>query len=189
MLAFLIGMALANAVPQHLNDEPELALRLTETVVRVCVPVAKGTVALESARDAGRLKLRAVATPPAFLRLAFPKMPQWYLVQGGGESIFVSRTGAGRCQVILANTPRTVRVQGTLALTLRATGFSPIVGKGPRPDPGYVDQLWAKPGGGDYLIVWVQAPRETMQHGEGDQGSVTVAAMPKAQFDALAQGR
>ena len=88
---------------------------------------------------------------------------------------------------MLANTKQTVEVRTKVAALLKAGGFQ-VVHENTIPGSD-IDMLFDSKAPDGYMLISLQAPRNVVRDGVGDQGAVHVKLMPAAMFESMISKR
>jgi hypothetical protein len=183
----LAGLTLATpAGASTVVDGPELAVRFFNTIPDVCFQTSRGHP--PTVENATSLLLEPATTVPQTVKTHFGKVTSWFRLKSQPDNVFVGigdRPNA--CHVVLANTTQTVEVQNRVMGFLKVGGFQ-IIKANSTPDSD-TDMLFVKKAPDGYMLISLQAPKNTLHGGVGDQGAVHVNLMPTALFEAMLSKR
>jgi hypothetical protein len=170
--------AAATPVPAGAN----LAASFFNAIPDVCYQVTRGY--MPTRENAGALRLEPASDVPSTVKDHFVQLTNWFRLKSDPANIFVGfgdRPNA--CHVVLANTTQTDAMQKALIAFLKSGGFE-LLQASPRSSP-YNEMLFVREVPDGYMQVSLQAPRNAIRAGEGDQGAVHVNLVPKAVFEAM----
>jgi hypothetical protein len=182
-LAACASIAGAPAVSTTLPGAPnDLAVSFFNAIPDVCYQVARGHT--PTRENAGALRLEPTSDVPATFKDHFGQLTNWFRLKSEPANIFVGlgdRPNA--CHVVLANTTQTDEMQKKLIAFLKSGGFE-LLQASPRSSP-FNEMLFVREVPDGYMQVSLQAPRNAIRDGAGDQGVVHVNLVPKAVFEAM----
>ncbi|WP_162792216.1 hypothetical protein [Novosphingobium sp. P6W] len=174
------------SLPTMASASPDLPVRFFNTIPDVCFQAARGKP--PTPENAESLGLEIASDVPATVRAHFSRVPSWFRLKSQPKEVLVGiGDSPGACHVVLADTSETVEVRTKVAYLLKAGGFQMIQ---ENTTPGSdVDMLFVSKAPDGYMLVSLQAPRQVVRHGIGDQGAVHVKLMPTAMFESMRQKR
>lgn len=181
-IAAIAALALTASAQATVIDSPELPTRFVNALPDVCFSITRGRPPMEI--GGGVPILESAPLVPETVKEHFPRITSWYRLKSQPENIFVG-TGdrPGACHLILANTTQTTAVQKAVMAVVSVTGGEVLSASAP--DAAITDMLYATPTPDGYMLVSLQAPREMLRNGEGDQGAVHVKLFSKTEFEML----
>lgn len=188
LLAMLLTVSAAGSPAAALtgSDGSDLAIRFFNAIPDICFQTARGHPPTNE--TAGDLLLEPAVDIPPTVKAHFGKVTSWFRLRSQPENVFIG-TGDGptTCHVVLANTVRTAEVQNKVIGFLQAGGFQ-LIQNSASAAP-LTDMLFVKATPDGYMLISLQAPRNTIRGGDGEQGAVHVSLMPKAMFESLLSKR
>lgn len=182
----LVGLFASVSLPAMANSTPDLPFRFFNTIPDVCFQTARGKPPTRETAES--LGLEIASDVPPTVKTHFNRVPTWFRLKAQPKEVFVGvGDSPGACHVVLADTNQTVEVRTKVSSLLKAGGFRVIQeNKTPGSD---VDMLFVSKTPDGYMLISLQAPREVVRNGVGDQGAVHVKLMPTAMFEAMLQNR
>ncbi len=181
-LAACASLAGIPASATTMSGGPDLASSFFNAIPQVCYQITRGLT--PTRENAGALRLEPMPDVPPTVKDHFGQLTSWFRLKSEPANIFVGlgdRPNA--CHVVLANTTQTDEMQKKLVAFLKSGGFE-LLRASPSSSP-YNEMLFVREVPDGYMQVSLQAPRNAIRDGEGDQGAVHVNLVPKAVFEAM----
>lgn len=181
-----MGLVASVCLPTMASASPDLAARFFNTIPDICFATARGKP--PTRENAERLGLDLASDVPSTVRVHFSRVPSWFRLKAQPKEVLVGVGDTpGACHVVLADTTQTVEVRTKVAGFLKAGGFQ-VIQENTTPGSD-VDTLFVSKAPDGYMLVSLQAPREVVRGGKGDQGAVHVKLMPTAMFETMLRKR
>ena len=182
----IMGLIVANPSQALAAETPDLATRFFNTIPDVCFQTARGKPPTHE--NAARLLLESASEIPPTVKAHFNRVPTWFRLKAQPDEGFIGvGDSPGACHVVLANTKQTVEVRTKVAALLKVGGFQ-VVHENTVPGSD-IDMLFVSKAPDGYMLISLQAPRNVVRDGIGDQGAVHVKLMPAAMFEAMISKR
>ncbi|MEV5032668.1 hypothetical protein MRBLMC3_001876 [Sphingobium sp. LMC3-1-1.1] len=182
----IVGLMVASPSQAEAADTPDLATRFFNTIPDVCFQTARGKP--PTRETAASLLLEIASEVPPTVKAHFSRVPSWFRLKAQPAEVFIGvGDSPGACHVVLANTKQTVEVRNKVAALLKAGGFQ-VVHENTIPGSD-IDMLFVSKAPDGYMLISLQAPRNVVRDGIGDQGAVHVKLMPAAMFESMIHKR
>lgn len=182
----IMGLIVASPFQAQAADTADLATRFFNTIPDVCFQTARGKP--PTRETAASLLLEIVSEVPPTVKTHFSRVPTWFRLKAQPDEVFIGvGDSPGACHVVLANTKQTVEVRTKVAALLKVGGFQ-VVHENTIPGSD-IDMLFVSKAPDGYMLISLQAPRNVVRDGIGDQGAVHVKLMPAALFEAMISKR
>lgn len=179
IVASMVLGATAPAAPVDRGD-PDLPFAFYSMIPDVCFAAVRGHT--PNAQRAAALQLDQLNTAPEAVRANYPEVSRWYRHRAKPANILVGIDNQTKaCHVVLANTMQGATVQTNVDKTLAAGGFRYL--KIAPPSAPMSDVQYASRAVDGYVLVSLQAPRATVNGGQGQQAQARVTFVKAAVFE------
>ena len=182
----IMGLIVASPLQAQAAGTADLATRFFNVIPDVCFQAARGKP--PTRETAANLLLESALEVPPTVKARFNRVPTWFRLKAQPDEVFIGvGDSPGACHVVLANTKQTVEVRTKVATLLKAGGFQ-VVHENTIPGSD-IDMLFVSKAPDGYMLISLQAPRNVVRDGVGDQGAVHVKLMPAAMFESMISKR
>lgn len=182
LLAALVGLTIcASGEAASPTEAPDLSIRFINAIPDVCFQTARGRP--PSKENADALLLEPAEDVPPTVKAHFYRVATWFRLKSAPNNIFVGVGDRNNCHLVLANSTRTREVQDKVVTILKVGGFQTLAASAPSTPLN--DMLFAKEAPDGYMLISLQAPRDTVRGGDGEQGAVHVSLIPRALFQSM----
>jgi len=179
-LLFALSILLATTAPATaptVVDSPELPIRFINAIADICIPTTRGHP--PTAQNATILQLEPNATLPPYAKQHYGRATSWFRLKSAPANVFIGVGDRNNCHLVLANTRQTREIQQKTVALLTAAGAKVLSNT---PNDQANDILFAQELPDGMLLLSLQAPHDTINNGEDDQGALHIGMMSKADF-------